>query len=106
MTLNVEPGGYVPTSARSNPPYGFDTTARIAPVVVSIATSAAFCVTPASAFSAAVCVAGSIVSCTDCAALPGTRLIVRRVLRFASTITTSVRGVPASCFSYADSKPD
>src|SRR5690348_209107 len=57
MTLKVEPGGYVPASARSKPPYGLDTTARIAPVVVSIATNAEFLVTPASAASAARCVA-------------------------------------------------
>src|SRR5207253_8094873 len=53
MTLNVEPGGYVPASARLNPPSGFETTARIAPVGGSIATRAALFVTPASAVSAA-----------------------------------------------------
>ena len=29
ITLNVEPGGYVPSSARSKPLSGFETTARI-----------------------------------------------------------------------------
>src|SRR5262249_8009249 len=33
--LNVDPGGYVPASARLKPPSGFDTTARTAPVAVS-----------------------------------------------------------------------
>src|SRR4051812_2921464 len=106
MTLNVEPGGYVPTSARGYPPYGFDTTAVIAPVVGLIATSAAFFGSPASAASAARCVARSIVSRTGCAALPGKRFTVFTVVPLLSTITRSVRGDPASRFSNVAWSPD
>src|SRR3954454_4261003 len=46
ITLNVDPGGYAPSSARANPLSGFDTRARIWPVATSSATRAAFCGTP------------------------------------------------------------
>src|SRR5258708_1880462 len=45
-TLNVEPGGYAPSSARSKPVSGLETTARIWPVGTSMATSPAGSVTP------------------------------------------------------------
>src|SRR5258707_257166 len=56
MTLNVEPGGYAPSSARSNPWSGLETTARIWPVGMSMATSAAGGVTAATPRSDAACV--------------------------------------------------
>src|SRR6516162_2869270 len=64
MTLNVEPGGYPPASARGNPLSGLETTARIWPVLVSSATSAAGSVTALNAASAAACTCGSSVMIT------------------------------------------
>src|ERR1051325_5470691 len=87
ITLNVEPGGYAPSSARENPLSGFDTYARICPVAVSNATSAALPDWPASAAAAACCVAGSSVTCTGSGVLPGKRFTVPTTFVPASIVT-------------------
>jgi hypothetical protein len=104
ITLNVEPGGYEPSSARENPLSGFDTYARIRPVAVSTATSAALPAWPASAESAACWVAGSSVTCTGSGVLPGKRFTVPTTF-VPSSIVTRPLGRPASRCSNASCSP-
>lgn len=102
-TLNVDPGGYRPASARLRPPAGRLETARMFPVDGSRAIRAAFTFSPSIAAAAAPCTFGSMVVFTG---LPGSALLLVREASASpdcrSAITTSLVAVPPpprSCLS-------
>ena len=106
-TLNVEPGGTEPASARSKArDVGRLTAASTSPVDTRTATMAAGCCTPASALSAARCTPGSMVVTTGRAGRPPAFAIVATwKLPDGSTTESVVVGSPASWVSYAASIP-
>ena len=105
ITLNVEPGGKPPSMAWSKPPELTETAAKTAPEAAFTATSAALLRSPASAASAACCVAESIVVVTGVPGRGGSVATVATRVPLSVTTVTVAPGWPASWRSSACSRP-